>query len=61
MNQRTSRQIQGTSDFPTFENAGRENCVCQYGGTECSERGLVPSRKTDRLHDQLLLPGYWRS
>ena len=33
----------------------------QSGGTEGSERGAVPSRKTDRLHDPRLLPGYWRS
>ena len=34
---------------------------CQSGGTESSERGSVPSRKTDRLHDLRLLSFYWRS
>ena len=33
----------------------------QSGGTESSERRLVPSRKTDRVHDLRLLPGYWCS
>ena len=61
--------------FPEFWNAGRENCFCseqdhpefplqkegQSGGTESSERGSVPSRKTDRLHDLRLLSSHWCS
>ena len=31
------------------------------GGTEFSEKNSVPSRKTRRLHDLQLLPGYCRS
>ena len=38
-----------------FENKG------ETGGTESSERRSVPLRKTDLLHDQRPLPGYWRS
>ena len=33
----------------------------QSGGTESSERGSVPSRKTDRLHDLRVLSSYWCS
>ena len=33
----------------------------QSGGTESSEIGSSPSRKTDRLHDLRLLLGCWRS
>ena len=31
------------------------------GGTDSSERGWVPSRKTDRLHDLRLLSSHWCS
>ena len=30
-------------------------------GAESPERGLVSTRKTDRLHDLRLLSSYWRS
>ena len=33
----------------------------QSAGTECSKRGSILSRKTDRLHDLRLLTGCWRS
>ena len=59
-----SRSIVG-NHFPKFEMLDAKNCFCfeqdhaefllqekgQSGGTESSERGSVPSRKTDRLHD----------
>ena len=32
----------------------------QSGETETSKRRSIPSRKTDRLPDLRLLPGYWR-
>ena len=61
--------------IPEFRNAGRENCVCseqdhpefplqeegQSGGTECSQRRSVSSRKTDRLLDLRLLSSDRRS
>ena len=33
----------------------------QTRGTESQDRGLVSTRKTDRLHDLRLLSSYWRS
>ena len=71
---KSSRSIKGTH-FPNLGDAGRENCICseqdhpefllqeegQSGGTESSERGSVPSRKTDRLHDLRLLSSHWCS
>ena len=57
-------------EFPEFWNAGRENCFCfeqdhpkyyfkkkkiRLEEQKSSERGLVSSRKTDRLHDPRLL------
>ena len=72
---KTSRSIQGKTHFPNFEVldakiASALNTIIQNshfkkrgqsGGTERSERRSVLSRKTDRLHDLRLLPGYWRS
>ena len=71
----SSRSIQGHIHFPNFEMldariASALNKIIQNsffkkkgqsGGTEGSERRLVLSRKTDRLHDLRLLPGCWRS
>ena len=61
---KSSRSIEG-KDFPNFEMLDARIASAlnksQSGGTECSERGSVLSRKTDRLHDLRLLPGYWRS
>ena len=61
--------------FPEFRDAGRENGIFseqdhveflpqekgQSGGTESSERGSVPSRKTGRLLDLRLLSSHWCS
>ena len=71
----SSHSIQGYIHVPIFEMldariASALNKIIQNSyfkkkdqsrGTESSERGSVPSRKTDRLHDPRLLPGYWRS
>ena len=62
-------------DFSKFRDVGREDCFCierdhpqfplqeegHTRGTENPERGLVSTRKTDRLHDFRLLSSYWRS
>ena len=55
--------------FPEFWNSALDKTIQnshfkkegQSGGTESSERGSVSSRKTDRVHDLRLLPGYWCS
>ena len=71
---KSSRSIAG-KDFPNFDmlNARIASALKkdhpkfslqkegQSGGTEISERRLVPSRKTDHLYDLRRLPGYWRS
>ena len=70
----SSRSIQGYPDFPKIEMldariASALNKIIQNSyfmkketlETQSSERGSVSSWKTDRLHDQRLLPGYWRS
>ena len=68
---KSSRSIEG-KDFPNFEMLDAKIASAlqqdhpefllqgkgQSGGTESSERGSVSSRKTDRLHDLRLLPGY---
>ena len=62
-------------EFSKFRDAGREDCFCseqdhsefptqeegQSPGTESPERGPVPTRKTDRLHDLRLFSSSWRS
>ena len=72
---KSSCSIQGNTQFPKLRVARREDCVCfeqdhpefptweegQSRGTESSKTRSIPSRKTDRLHDLRLLPGYWRS
>ena len=70
---KTSRSIKG-AHFPNFEmldakiSTGFEQDhpefllqekKSQSGGTECSERGSVPSRKTDRLRDLRQLSCCW--
>ena len=69
-----SRSIEG-KDFPNFEMldariASALNKIIQNSHIKKKvsleeqkslERRSVPSRKTDRLHDLRLLPGYWRS
>ena len=70
----SSRSIAG-KNFPNFEMldakiASALNKIIlnpqlkeegQSRGAESPKGGSVPSRKTDRLHDLRLLPGYWRS
>ena len=71
---KSSRSTAG-KDFPTFElldariasalnKIHPENPLQkegQSGGTESLERGSVPSRRTDRLHDLRLLSNHWCS
>ena len=66
---KSSRSIEGFCHFPNFEMLNAKHCACseqdhpeclssrkgQSEGAEYSERGSVPSRKTDRLHDLRLL------
>ena len=67
---KSSRSIQGETHFPNYELLYAKIATAlnkivqklplkeegQSGGTESSERGSVPSRKTDRLHDPRQLP-----
>ena len=66
---KSSRSKKGT-EFPNFEmlDAVEQDHPKfplqeegQSGGRESSERGSVPSRKTDRLHDLRLLSCHWCS
>ena len=71
---KSSRSVVG-KDFSKFWDAGREDCLdseqdhpefpVQKGGqprgTESSERGPVPKRKTCRLHELMQLSSDWRS
>ena len=63
---KSSRSIKGTHG-PDFELLDAEQNHPEYplqekgqsGGNESSQRGPVPSRKTDRLPDLRVLPGHW--
>ena len=69
---KSSRSVEGFSRFPNLEMldariASALNKIIQNsrikkegqsGGTGSSERRSVRSRKTDRLHDLRLIPGY---
>ena len=72
---KSSRSIQGKTHFQNFEMldagiASAPNKVIQNSyfkkkvsleEQKSSERGPVPSRKTDRLHVLRQFPGCWRS